>query len=147
MKKSILALLIVALCSIGATAAEVIVRDVASLPQTAQKFLTSNFKKANVSFIKIDKTLGIVRDYEVVLTDGTEIDFDSDGVWDKIEMPGTKSVPSAIVPQSIASYVSKNYPGQRIVSIDKERHSYDVELQGGLDLVFDRAGNFKRIDN
>lgn len=147
MKKSIIALLTVAICTFAAQARDEISRDLTVLPKTAQNFIKSNFKKVGVSFIKIDKTLGYTTDYEVVMTDGAEIDFDKDGTWDKVEMPRTKEVPSSIVPKAITQYVAKNFPNQKIVSIDKESRSYEVELESGLDLVFDRAGNFKRIDD
>lgn len=148
MKKSIIALA-VALCGgfAVAQASDEIVRDVNYLPQNAQTFLNENFSKKDISFIKIDKTIGFIRDYEVVLTDGTEIDFDREGNWDSIEMPKQKAVPSKIVPKAISNYVAGNYPGQHIVSIDKERHGYDIELQNGLDLVFNKAGQFKKIDD
>lgn len=146
MKKSLIAL-VVALCSVGAVQArDQVVRDVTLLPKVAQTFLSKNFK-SGVSFIKIEKTMGYLHEYEVVLTDGTEVNFNRDGSWDNVETPGDKSVPSQIVPKAITNYVSKNFPRQRIVSIDKERHGYDIELQSGLDLVFDKAGNFKRIDD
>jgi len=146
MKKSLIAL-VVALCSFGAIQArDQVVRDVTLLPKAAQTFLSKNFK-SDVSFIKIEKTMGYVHEYEVVLTDGTEVNFNRDGSWDNVETPGDKAVPSQIVPKAITNYVSKNFPRQHIVSIDKEKHGYDIELESGLDLVFDRAGNFKRIDD
>lgn len=146
MKKSLIAL-VVALCGIGAVQArDHVVRDVTLLPKTAQTFLSKNFK-SDVSYIKIDKTLGYVHDYEVVLTDGTEISFEKDGNWDNVETPGDMAVPAQIVPKAISSYVAKNFPGQHIVKIDKERYGYDIELQSGLDLVFDKAGKLKRIDD
>lgn len=146
MKKNLFVLLMVAICTFAAQARDEVYRDATVLPQTAQKFIKSNFK-SDISFIKVEKTLGYTTDYEVVLVDGTEIDFDRDGVWDKVEMPVSKAVPSTIVPKAIAQYVGKNFSGQKIVSIDKESRSYEIELQSGLDLVFDRAGNFKRIDD
>ena len=62
-------------------------------------------------------------------------------------MPVKKSVPGEIVPPEIARYVGQNYPKQRIVSIDKESGGYEVELSNGLDLKFNKAGQFKRIDD
>lgn len=147
MKKSLIAFLMVALCAIAAQARDEVSRDVTTLPPTAQKFLKTYFKGTDVSFIKIEKTLGYTTEYEAVLVDGTEIDFDRDGSWEKVEMPKTKAVPSSLVPKAIAQYVDKNFSGQKIVSIEKESRTYEVELQSGLELIFDRAGNFKRIDD
>lgn len=144
--KKLLLTAVMAIASIGLISADDFTRDVNVLPAQAQQFLTQYFK-ARVSHIKVDKTLGRVNDYEVVLSDATEIDFGHDGSWDKIEMPRGQAVPSAIIPKAITDYVAKNYSGQKITAIDKERNSYEIELQNGIDLVFDRSGNFKRIDD
>ena len=85
--------------------------------------------------------------YEVILNDGTEISFDRDGNWENVEVNNTKSVPSTIVPKAIRAYVAKTHPGQRIVGIDKERKGYEIELSNGIDMKFDKAGQFLRYDD
>lgn len=120
-------------------------RTDASLPEAAKTTLSKNFK-AKVSLVKIEKNLGIVREYEVHLTDGTEVAFDSKGNWESIETAANKSVPSSLVPKPIADYIASNYKKTKIISIDKERDGYDVELNNGIDLKFDMSGKFKRFD-
>lgn len=146
MKKYLLLLAVTFAGCFAAQAKDQFVRDVNYLPQTAKSFIDQHFNGADISVIKLDKTLGKVTDYEVIMQDGTEIGFDRNGNWDNIEMPVRKSVPKAIVPAEIAKYVAKNYPNQRIVSIDKERSGYEIELQNGVDLKFNKAGQFRRID-
>ncbi|MDE6513465.1 MAG: PepSY-like domain-containing protein [Muribaculaceae bacterium] len=147
MKKFLLLIAVAIAGSFGAQAKDQYVRDVNYLPQTAKTFIGQHFKGSDISVIKLDKTLGKVTEYEVIMQDGTEISFDRNGNWDNVEMPVKKSVPKAIVPAQIASYVAKNYPNQRIVSIDKDRSGYEIELQSGVDLKFNKAGQFKRIDD
>lgn len=120
-------------------------RTDASLPEAAKVTLSKNFK-AKVSLVKIEKNLGIVHEYEVHLTDETEVSFDSKGNWESIETAANKSVPSSLVPKPIADYVASNYKKTKIISIDKERDGYDVELNNGIDLKFDMSGKFKRFD-
>ena len=146
MKKSLILFIVALAGCLGAQAKDEYVRDVNYLPQTAKTFINQHFKGGDISVIKLDKTLGKVTEYEVIMQDGTEISFDRNGNWDNVEMPIKKSVPKAIVPAEIASYVAKNYPNQRIVSIDKERSGYEIELQNGVDLKFNKAGQFKRVD-
>lgn len=62
-------------------------------------------------------------------------------------MTNSKSVPDAYVPAGVRAYVSKNHSGQRIVSIDRERSGYDVELSNGIEMKFDKVGNFLRYDD
>lgn len=120
-------------------------RDASVLPASAQTVLSRNFKAA-VSLVKIDKEFGRVSEYEVILSDGTEITFDSKGNWESVEVSGKGSVPAAFVPEAIAAYVKKNEKGLRIVGIEKKRGGYEVELANGVDLKFDASGKFLRYD-
>lgn len=82
--------------------------------------LANNFK-AKVSVVKIDKDFGRVSEYEVILTDGTEITFDRNGNRDNVEVGVDGHIPSAFIPNTIVQYVKKNQPGQKNVGIDKEQ--------------------------
>ncbi len=147
MKKLFLTLAIAAAGIFGAQAADEYVRDVNYLPQAAKMFLDQHFAKSDVSVIKIDKDFGRISDYEVVLDDGTEVTFDRNGQWGNVEVPVSKTVPTAVVPNAISGYVAKNYPEQRIVSIDKDRFGIEVQLQSGVELKFGLDGKFKGIDD
>lgn len=84
--------------------------------------------------------------YEVVLNSGTIIEFDTDHQWDKIDCL-MASVPLTAVPQPIAGYVTANFPGMIITSIDKESHGYDVDLANGLELKFNKQGALMEVDD
>ena len=144
MKKFLLMLTALVAMSGQAFARDKVTRDVNVLPQPAKTMLTRYFTQTGVNHIKIDKSV-LGNDYEVVLNDGTELDFDKNGNLKEIDT-GRAGVPDGLVMKSIRDYVASNYPGQKIVNMDIERSGYDIELANGTDLVFDRAGNFKRID-
>lgn len=129
-----------------AMARDKVYRDASVLPAQAQKVLTQAFPKTGVNHIKVDTNILGQKDYDVTLNDGTEIEFNSDGEWEEVDC-GHKAVPSMFVIKSISSYVSKNYKGASIVKVKKEHNKYEVELSNDLDLDFDRAGNFLRIDD
>lgn len=120
--------------------------DASVLPEAARTTISENFN-AQISVVKIDKDFGRVSEYEVILTDGTEISFDRDGIWDNIEVSASKSVPSVFVPTAIAEYVKTNYPELSIVGIDKERGGYEIELSNGIDMKFNKQGKFLRYDD
>lgn len=128
-----------------ASARESYAHDGNVLPKAAKTVLAQNFK-AGVSVVKLDKDFGHVREYEVVLTDGTEISFDRDGNWENVEVNINKSVPSGIVPNAISSYVKQNQPKQKIVGIEKERGGYEVALSNGIEMKFDKSGQFVKYD-
>ena len=146
LKNFLIALVAVFTLTNCAQAKDTYAHDASVLPKAAQTTLAKNFK-AKVSLVKIDKDFGRISEYEVILMDGTEISFDRDGNWENVEVNNDKSVPSAFIPAAIANFVKQQQPGQRIVGIDKERRGYDVELSNGIDLKFDKQGNFLRYDD
>ena len=144
--KRLLSLALVALMGLGiASAADRIVYNDTPLPATAKQVLKSNFK-SQVNFVKVDKNLlGGIDDYEVVLKNGTEVEFDSNGNLKSVEA-GANGVPSGLILPSIQQYVNKNYKGKKIVQLDVEKNYYEVELSGGIELKFDRAGKFLSVN-
>ena len=103
------------------------------LPEKAQQFLTEYFPKGRVS----KKT-----DYDVKLTNGTKIEFNNKGEWTSVDCK-TREVPSGLIIKNIRNYVAKNFPDTFIVKIEKKSLSYEIELNDGIELKFDRLGTFK----
>ncbi len=143
MKKLLMSLALIAGVTLGASARDEYSYDAAVLPETAQNTISNNFS-SDVSVIKIDRTLGVVSEYEVTLADGTEISFDRHGDWESVETNTAKSVPASIVLKPITEYVNTNYGGAKIVSVERDRRGIEVELSNGLDLYFTHAGKFIR---
>lgn len=100
---------------------------VGELPAVSQEFIKTHFAGVEVSFSKVDEEL-----------------FDKD--YKDVECKYGE-VPAAIVPQQIRDYVTKNYPKNKIVAIDRDRRDYEVELDNGLDLKFDLKFRLIDIDN
>lgn len=130
----------------GVQARDSYARDASALPQAAQTVLSNNFK-SKVSVVKIEKKLGRVTEYDVVMTDGSEITFDRQGNWESVETGNNSHVPSGFVPAAITNYVKKAQPGTRIVGIEKERSGYEVELSNGVEMKFSKAGEFVRYSD
>lgn len=129
-----------------ASARDRVTRNTSELPQAAQTTITRHFSKTGVNHIKIDSKVFGGDEYEVILNDGTEIDFNSDGTIKEIDC-GRSAIPEALVLKPIRDYVNSNFKGAKIVGMDVERGGYEITLSTGVDLKFDRAGNFKKIDN
>lgn len=119
--------------------------DPAVLPQPARQTIADNFSKTGIGLIKTETHLIGRDDYEVRFTDGSEIEFDSNGAWTSVDC-GKNAVPKNFVPARIREYVKKNLRGVAIVKIERERHGYEIELADGVDVKFDLEGNFKSID-
>lgn len=132
--------------SLSVSARDTYARDASVLPTGARVTLDKNFK-AKVSVVKIEKTLGRVDDYEVVLTDGTEVEFDRNGNWKNVETSSSKSVPASIIPVGIREHCKKYHSSARIVGIERNRGGYEVELSTGIEIKFNKEGKFVRYDD
>ena len=73
--------------------------------------------------------------YEVVFTNGSKVEFLKDGEWKEVECKYS-TVPTAIIPAQIASYVSQNYPDTQIVQIDRDKRDYEVKLRAYIRFKF-----------
>lgn len=63
-----------------------------------------------------------------------------------VDAPYGQTVPAGIVPPTIAAYVADNYSVTGINEISRDNRGYEVELNTGVELIFDRDGKFVRID-
>ena len=113
----------------------------AQLPQKAQQFINKHF--SSVGFLSAKQDDG---EYEVMLKDGTKIEFTLQGDWKDVDCH-VRAVPAALVPAGIAQYVKTNFPNNAIVKIDKKYNGYDIELENDLELKFDKNGNFLYADD
>ncbi len=115
-----------------------------ALPAPITDFIKQHFPNASVVGVEPDHEHGGL-EYDVYLSDGTQIDFDANNQWEKVEC--MRGVPSFFVPKAIATYVKGSYQNLAITKINKEYHGYDIELANGMELSFDRSGRFLGMDD
>lgn len=115
------------------------------LPEAALTTINQHYRQEDIASYEVKTVPVIGRNFEVKFNDGAEIDFDSSGNWH--EWKDTKGLPKEIIPEKIASYIAQKYPGTFATSIDKEAKKIKVDLASDVDLEFDEAGNFIRIDD
>ena len=119
--------------------------QVGELPKAAQTFLKTHFPNAKISFAKEDDEF-LYKEYEVMLVDGTKIEFDSKGEWENVDCK-YGAVPEAIVPLQIKDYIKANYPDAKVLQIDRDGRYYEVSLSSHLELTFDMKFNLVDIDD
>ncbi|MED9888214.1 MAG: PepSY-like domain-containing protein, partial [Segatella copri] len=81
--------------------------------------------------------------YDVVLQNGTKLEFDKKGNLTEIDCKQGK-VPVKLIPQAIRNYLMENYPAQAVKKLEMNKNEYEVELANGLDLTFNK--HFQLID-
>ena len=141
MKRLILALLTFVLIGTSVTACgRKRVIDPAQLPKAATELVQKHWPSCVIDFAYID---GL--EYEVLLSDGTIIEFDSKGIWK--EMKCTDGLPVTLVPMNITRYITERFPKQLIIKCEKMRRGYEIELANGLEIQFDLQGRVTHVDD
>lgn len=116
--------------------------SVKALPAKAQTLLTKHFSNQKVVLATIESNV-IGKNYDVVLKNGTKLEFDKKGNLTEIDCKqGT--VPTQLIPQAIKNYLKANYARQSVKKIELNKNEYEVELTNGLDLTFNK--HFQLID-
>ena len=113
-----------------------------ALPIKAQTLLSNHFNNQKVMLATIES--GVVsRSYDVVLQNGTKLEFDKKGNLTEIDCK-QGIVPALLIPQAIKNYLKDNYAEQSVKKIEMNKNEYEVELTNGLDLTFNK--HFQLID-
>lgn len=112
------------------------------LPAQAQQFINEHFANVKLSYAKLERDF-LERSYEVLLTDGTKLEFSSKGTWLEVDCKYGE-VPAAVIPAPIKKYIKENYPGERVLKIERDRSNYELKLSNRLELTFDK--DFRIID-
>ena len=129
-------------CNMAANAGNGKPISVDALPAKAQTLLNNHFNGQEVMLATIES--GVVsRSYDVVLQNGTKLEFDKKGNLTEINCK-QGIVPALLIPQAIKNYLKDNYAGQSVKKIEMNKNEYEVELTNGLDLTFNK--HFQLID-
>ena len=116
--------------------------SVNALPAKAHTLLSQHFNGQKVMLATIES--GVVsRSYDVVLQNGTKLEFDKKGNLTEIDCKQA-TVPDQLIPQAIKNYLMANYAGQSVKKIEMNKNEYEVDLANGLDLTFNK--HFQLID-
>ena len=113
-----------------------------ALPIKAQTLLSNHFYNQKVMIATIESGI-INKSYDVVLQNGTKLEFDKKGNLTEIDCK-QGIVPALLIPQAIKNYLKDNYAGQSVKKIEINKNEYEVELTNGLDLTFNK--HFQLID-
>lgn len=107
--------------------------DFGDLPSEARSFIENYFPSADILSIVQEKEDGR-KEYQVKLSDGTDMEFDEDGEWTNIECYFSP-LPTGILPANVITKVEELHPEVYINGVEKELGGYVVEVTdaGGID--------------
>ena len=115
--------------------------SVDKLPKQAKQFIAAHFNGVEVLSVRKD---GLK--YDVVMFDGTEIEFKSGGKWIEVDC-GLNPLPDGILPPNITQYLAMRFPVNFATHVKYDHRRYEVELDNDIDLLFDKNGGFMGADD
>lgn len=111
------------------------------LPVQAQTLLKQHFADKVIMIVTVDYD-----DYTVMYQSGEKVEFDKRGNWKDFNCK-TSAVPTALIPAQIKAHVNATFPGTTIIKLDRDRRGYDVKLNNGLELEYNKNFQVVEIDD
>lgn len=108
-------------------------------PTAIDDYLNLNYPGDSIDEIEFEDG-----EYEVELLSGLEVTFDIDGNFLEEKMEENAEVSEW--PAAIDDYLTLNYPDALIEQVELDGDEYEVELDNGLEVIFDIDGNFLEED-
>jgi len=142
MKTILFVFVTVSIFTLNCGAGEPIAVD--KLPHKIERYVKAHFPEQKIARAEIDRD-GFSVTYEIVLDNRVELDFNKRSQL--IEIDGKSKLPDSTIPSKILSYVRSNYSSNYITYWKFDDNKQEIELDNGLEIEFNRRGNFLRIDN
>lgn len=140
--KKLLLLLAVPVLLLSACKKEKVIDD-NDLPRDARDFIATHFAGITISQ-SVREWDDTKWKYEVYLSNGTKLEFNHKGEIEEIS--GNSALPDSALPSLLVSYVRTNYPDEYIRKWELDSTTQEITLSNNVELVFDKQGNFLRID-
>lgn len=130
LKLTLLALLV----GISSALADMVV-PANQLPAAAKNFINTHFKGVSVMYVERDMS-----SFDVVLSDGTKIDFNINGEWTEVDGK-YKPIPTGFIQNAVLSKVKATQQGAQIIDVDREFNGYKFKFTNGMKVYTDNNGN------
>jgi len=114
------------------------------LPEKAQKVIKQAFPESKVKKVEMERRASLIQ-YEVKLTDGTKLQFSKDGNLTECECTKT-AVPAILIPAKIRDFVASEFPDREIYSFEHDGKLFELLLDNGDELSFNRSYRLIDID-
>lgn len=113
------------------------------LPAGAQEVMTKCFADKTVLTILKERD-----EYEVIFNNGEKIEFNKKGEWTEVSCHTTQ-VPDILIPAPIKARIKADFANSKIVKIDRSSKGkkYEVKLNNGLEVEFDKKFNVIKVDD
>ena len=112
-------------------------------PKEIIEYVSSHFPSLEILQIIKDFD-GLSFTYEVIIEENYYIEFSKK--FKVLEVSGLTKLPDSVIPEKILNYVIENYPDNYIKSWELDDKNQQVELDNDVELIFNKRGEFLKID-
>ena len=117
--------------------------DAKKLPAATHEFIHKYFAQTHINHVEVDKGAH-AEHYIVYFANGDKATFDgTSGRCTGMDL-ATGSVPDALIPDKVRSYISSHYPSSHVISIATIENGSRLMLSNGTALCFGRDGSVMR---
>lgn len=113
------------------------------LPSFINEYIKTHFASRRI-LKAVQGRNGFRKTYDVFLDGEISLEFNHKG--EAIEIEGSSKLPDSVIPQNIIDFISINYPDNVIIEWELEGRTQEIELDSGLELIFDVNGEFLGIE-
>ena len=115
------------------------------LPKAAKVFITTYFKDVKIQGIYRERRASLTQ-YEIDMAHGIDLQFDRTGVCTEVNCKKTV-VPNEIIPLKIREQLAKDFKGYKVIGYENNGRLYELKLDNGWDLTFNRSARLIDVDN
>ncbi len=113
-------------------------------PAAIREYINKHFPDQAILQVVKDRD-GLDLSYDIMLEGPVKLEFNKKHEVTSIE--ATAQLPDSVIPAKILGFINEKYPDSYIKSWDLDDKRQEIELQNGLELVFNMNGDFLRIDS
>lgn len=118
--------------------------QISQLPEKSQLIVSNYFKDHSIISVTLEKRVSLIQ-YEVLFSDGDEIQFNKVGKWTEIKCI-KHPVPDNFVPNKIKEVLDTSFPENYVKEIEHDDKLYEIVLDNKIELTFNSSCRLIDID-
>lgn len=125
-------------------------QNLKGIPENAKSYIARHFENSTINHYEKEADLLDIEHKVYLNHNGVSfrLEFDKYGNITEISSIDNKTpLPGSVLPVKITQHVRKKYPKANIIEWERKRGTQTIELDNGLELVYNRNGNFLRMDD
>ncbi len=117
--------------------------DISQVPSEIQTFVSNHFPAQTITRV-IKETEGSAQTHDLYLDNLTKLEFN--GTNNVVDTEGPSKLPDSLLSENILIFVGLTYPTNYITGWELDNSNQQIQLNNGIEIEFNKNGNFLRID-